>query len=234
MILVTGASEGMGWECARLLLERTGSRVLITGRSQEKLDRARGSLPLAMQGRLETLVADQADPAAVASLIALISVQDEILEGAILAVGVNPAYTDGWSRLHAVKPETIEATVRTNCTHTALIAAAVLQRLFGRRSGVLLFIGSRAVEVGLPGAAIYSATKSFLSGLVRATAREYVHRGVRVHLLNPGLVRTPRTADVADRFGGKGGTAVVEAPEVAGRIVDVFLAGEGSPTEADL
>lgn len=234
MILVTGASEGMGWECARLLLERTGSRVLVTGRSEEKLMRARASLPPEQRERLATMVCDQSDPAALERLIARVSAADEILDGAILAVGVNPAYAEGWNRLHGVARTTVDATIRTNCTHTVVLAAALLERLFRRRAGVLVFIGSRAAEVGLPGAALYSATKSFLSGLVRALAREYGHRGVRVHLLHPGLVRTPRTVSVADRFGGRNGVAVAEAPEVAGRIVDIFLSGDGSPVEADL
>ena len=39
MILVTGASEGIGYACARLLLERSDGPVLITGRSEAKLIR---------------------------------------------------------------------------------------------------------------------------------------------------------------------------------------------------
>jgi short-subunit dehydrogenase len=44
MILVTGASEGIGYACACLLLERSDGPVLITGRSEVKLMHARKQL----------------------------------------------------------------------------------------------------------------------------------------------------------------------------------------------
>ena len=45
MIVITGASEGIGYECAKVLLERTAAPILLTGRCAEKLKRARESLP---------------------------------------------------------------------------------------------------------------------------------------------------------------------------------------------
>jgi len=204
MILITGASEGIGFACVRELLARTTVPVLVTGRSQAKLDRAWEMLDGPARARVSTLACDQGCSGDVATLISLVA-RAKRLDGAILTVGVNPAYAEGPRRLHAVTLETIEQTIRTNCTHTLQLTAALLDRFRRQRTGVLVWIGSQAQHVGLPGAGLYCATKSFLSGLARTAYHEYSARGIRVHLAHPGIVRTPRTAAVADEFAQKHG-----------------------------
>lgn len=234
MILVTGASQGIGFECARELLERTASTVWLTGRCADRLERARLALPAEFQSRVRTSVCDQGEPDAVGRLLTVIAALEEPFEGAILAVGVNPIYEAGPRRLHMLDVETIERVIRTNCTQTLRLSAAMLGRFRQQRSGVLIWIGSRAARIGMPGAALYGASKSFLSGLAIAAHHEYASRGVRVHVLHPGVVRTPRTSAVADDFAAKHEVVVSEAADVARRVVDVFLSGEPERVEMDV
>ena len=65
--------------------------------------------------------------------------------------------------------------------------------------------------------------RAFLSGLARTADHEYRGRGVRVHLLHPGITRTPRTEAFATAYASRHGEPVAEASEVATRIVDVLL-----------
>jgi len=222
VILVTGASEGIGLACARALLERTSFSVLITGRSQAKLDRAHAAVPDSRRDRLGTMRCDQSRSSDLSALIGRLE-HGEPLDGAVLTVGVNPTYEQGPRRIHALDRATIESTIRTNCTHALLLSAAVLDRLRHRRGGSLVWIGSRASIVGLPGSALYSATKSFLSGLARAAHNEYARHGVRVHVVHPGIVRTPRTAAVADEFAARHGLTVADPSDVAEQVVDLLL-----------
>lgn len=234
MIVITGASQGIGYACAKALLERSTAPVLLTGRCPEKLRAARESLPARQRERVSTRVCDQGDAGAVDRLIAELAAPEMVLEGAILTVGVNPRYREGLHRLHALDASTIDATIRTNCTHALRMSAALLGRFRQQRGGVLIWIGSQGARAGLPGAALYGATKAFLSGLAVAARREYAGRGVRVHLLHPGLVRTPRTAGIADEFAAQHGLEVAEAADVAERVVDVFLAGDPADVEVNL
>jgi NAD(P)-dependent dehydrogenase (short-subunit alcohol dehydrogenase family) len=237
MILITGATQGIGYHCALAFLERTQFSIAITGRNGDRLERAKASLAPEHRARLVTRISDQSKPAEVDSLIEWLAEEREPIAGAILGVGVNPMYQQGPRRLEALDRETVESTIRTNCTHALLISTALLGRFRRQGSGVLIWIGSRAPRVGLRGAALYCATKSFLSGLAASAHNEYSARGIRLHLLHPGLVRTPRTAAVADRFGATHGIAVAEPCAVANRIVDRFLdpsTSDLSSVEADL
>ena len=233
MILVTGASEGIGLACTHALLERTDAPILITGRSQAKLARVLADLPLGIRERVCTMACDQARADDVEALIARVRTAGTI-DGAVLTVGVNPTYSDGPCRLHGLETSTIEATVRTNCTHTTLLTVALLDRLRRQRSGVLVWIGSQAAAIGLPGAALYCATKSFLSGLARSAQHEYGRHGIRTHLAHPGLVRTPRTAAIVDAFAERHGVHVNEAPDAARQVVDLFLDGDPNAVEVNL
>lgn len=234
MILVTGASQGIGYACAELLLARTGSEVLITGRCEKRLRAARENIPGSFRSRLSIRSSDQAHRAAVDELCAFVTDPAMPLEGAILTVGTNPLYAEGPHRLHTLDPATVEHTIQTNCTHTLLLSAAILGRFRSQGRGILILIGSQAYKAGMPGAGLYCATKSFLAGLAASAQREYGGHGVRVHLANPALVRTPRTSAIAERFAAANDVAIAEASEVAGRIVDLFLSPTPLPVEINL
>lgn len=234
MYLITGASRGIGYECALALLEQTDAPVMITGRSQAGLEHARASVAAQQRDRLLLHRCDQAQRDDVESLTALLSDPATRLDGAILGVGVNPMYSVGPQRLHAVSAAIVEATICTNCTHAVLLSAAILARFRRQRGGALVWIGSQAYKAGLPGGALYGATKAFLSGLAVAAQHEYGRTNVRVHLLNPGLVRTQRTERVIDGFAERHGIAVQTAPWVAKQIVTMLLSGPADRVEVDL
>jgi short-subunit dehydrogenase len=207
---------------------------MITGRNVAGLERARAGVPPGQRDRLQLRVCDQSCAEDVEALSALLADPGTRIEGAILGVGSNPIYTEGPQRLHRLDPVTTDATIRTNCTHTLRLTGVILERFRKQRAGVLIWIGSQAYKSGLPGAALYCATKAFLSGLAHTAHNEYAHSGVRVHLLNPGLVRTPRTAEMIDRFAARHGRVVDEASEVAARIISCFLSPRQESVEVDL
>jgi short-subunit dehydrogenase len=223
LYLITGASRGIGFECAKQLLERTDRTVMITARGEAGLNSARESLGPALAARLRVHVCDQAQLADLESLLAAIDAAEEPVEGAVLGVGFNPTHAEGPRRLQALSLDTIRETVTTNCTHTAWLTARLLERLPGHPGACLIWIGSHAASRAPLGNGIYAASKSFLSGLARTADHEYRGRGVRVHLLHPGITRTPRTEAFAAAYATRHGEPIAEAGDVAARIVDVLL-----------
>jgi len=234
MFLITGASQGIGLACAHAILDRTEAPVMITGRCAQRLEAARSALLAPQRERLLVRVSDHAKAQEVESLGALVADESTPLQGVILGVGVNTREAVGPRHLHTVPAELAAATIETNCTHTLRLTAAVLGRFRRQRGGVLIWIGSQGYRIGIAGSAVYGATKGFLVGLAHAAHREYAGRGVRVHLLNPGLVRTPRLAESIDRFAARHDRPVEEATVVAERIVDRLLATTPGPVEEDV
>ena len=223
MYLITGASQGIGFECARLLLERTPAPVMITARRESGLMWARDLVPPVAASRLQLQVCDQSRVEHIDRLLDELDRATEEVTGVILNVGVNPANSEGPRRLHTLTLETIRGTVTTNCIHLTYLSSRLLQRLRGREGACVIWIGSMAAEHPLPGSGVYAACKSFLSALVLAAHHEYRSRGLRVHLVHPGPTRTPRTARLLGGATSLGGATVREARDVGARIVDILL-----------
>ena len=68
--IVTGGSSGIGFETARQFLEE-GVRVLITGRNQQKLDKARDNLAKRTGGEVHAVVADMTKESDIAKMVAV-------------------------------------------------------------------------------------------------------------------------------------------------------------------
>ena len=234
MILLTGASQGIGLALAGALLERTEETVLLTGRCERRLAEAGAQLAVWGEARVRVQPCDQASYRAVRGLAEEIECGEIMLSGAVLGVGVNPMYDEGPHRLHRVSASTIAATIATNCGHATLLSVAILDHLARRRGGTLFWIGSQAARVGFPGAALYCGTKAFLGGLARAVDREYATLGIRAAVLHPGLVRTPRTAAIVDRFAAQHGITVCEPAAVATQIADLYCSAGPVPAEVEL
>ena len=77
-----------------------------------------------------------------------------------------------------------------NLTQHIFLARAFLPSLKRQGRGDLIFMGSEAGLDGGPKGAVYSAAKAGLRGLARSLRRECAGSGVRVCIINPGMVRT--------------------------------------------
>jgi 2-keto-3-deoxy-L-fuconate dehydrogenase len=172
--LVTGGASGIGAATAALLRDR-GAAVAV-------LDLDPAGAP---DGCL-ALSADVRDDVAVRA-----AVQRVVDELGALDVLVNNAGLD----LSGVPLlETSEAQAREifdanvfGSLHMLLAAGRAMQG----RGGSIVNVTSRLAHVGLPGSAVYGASKGALSSLTRGAAIEWAERGIRVNEVAPGLTETP-------------------------------------------
>jgi len=176
-VAISGGSSGIGAATARAFAAR-GSQVAIAGRNVAALRRvAAATNAVALPGDLsEPGCARQTVEAAAGALGGL----DILVSNA----GI------GWAGSFASMSESdIDALLDVNLRAAAHLAGAAIPHL-KRGGGRLVFVGSVAGLVGVPGEAWYSATKAGLGCLADALRAELRQAGVGVTLVSPGVVDT--------------------------------------------
>jgi short-subunit dehydrogenase len=176
--LITGASSGIGLECARHLAAQ-GYRVYGTSRSGTAVD-----------GSFEMLRMDVTSDADVRQTV------DAILRAASrLDVLVNNA---GFGVAGSVEDTSLaeaRAQFETNFFGPLRLCQAVLPHMRQRRAGLIVNMSSIAGLVPVPFQGLYSASKAALESITEAMRMEVRPFGVRVALLEPGDFRTGFTAN---------------------------------------
>ena len=239
--LVTGAASGLGYRFA-LELARAGARVAavdVDGDGLRRLAAEAAALP----GRVEPLVGDVSDEAAVKGFVRAAS---ERLEGinvvvnnaAVLMDGLLVAEEDGWIR--RLPTAQWRKVLDINLTGQFLVAREVAAGMLERREpeGVIVNLSSlaRAGNVGQSG---YGASKAGLDVATRTWALELARYGIRVASIAPGVIQTPILENVSDearaallagiplgRFGDSGDVwlalrFVLECGFFTGRVIEV-------------
>lgn len=176
-VLITGGTSGIGLATAKRVIAEGGD-VVITGSRQESLDHAASELPGA-----HLLLNDAGDPAAAETLAGAVRSQAEALDAAFLNAG--------FGRFHPLDAATSE---EFDAHFNVLVKGPLLQTKalapLLRDGGSVVLNTSVVNNLGLPGAAIYSAAKGAARTLTRALARELAPRGIRVNAVSPGPIGT--------------------------------------------
>jgi NAD(P)-dependent dehydrogenase (short-subunit alcohol dehydrogenase family) len=178
--LVTGASRGIGAAIAEAL-DRAGARVALVARDGAALETVAGRL----DNDPVVLVADLADPAVPARLVAEASEQ---LGG--VHVLVNNAAAAAREPTEDLDAALIDRLYAVNVRAPLLLIAALVPGMVKRGSGVIISLSSVSAVVGTPRRAAYAATKGALDAATRSLAIELGPHGIRVNSVAPGAVET--------------------------------------------
>lgn len=177
--LVTGGTTGIGLATARLF-QQEGARVAITGQDPERVAQAAALLgPDALALRAD--VASRSEMEAVASRL-----RDEF--GGLDVVFANAGIAQP-RPIADVDDEHLDRLIGVNFKGVVHTVQAMLPLL--RNPASVILNATTMIDIGVPGMAIYSATKAAVRSLARSLSAELVHRGVRVNAISPGLVETP-------------------------------------------
>lgn len=209
-VWLIGASSGIGEALARRLMA-DGARVALSARSADKLAQL-GSL----SAQAVVLPLDVAEPDALARAAATLTARWGGID-AVLFVAARYQAVRAWE----LDPADIDATLNTNVAAVMKGCAAVLPGMLAAQSGALVILSSVAGYRGLPKAIIYGATKAALINFAETLFMDVRPRGLGVHLVCPGFVETPLTAQNDFKM-----PALISSDEAAGHILNGLARGD--------
>ncbi|GAA0464199.1 short-chain dehydrogenase [Actinoplanes capillaceus] len=183
--VLTGAASGIGEQLAYGLALRGSDLVLIDvdeDRLNPVAERIRSAHPAL---RVETIVADLSDRAAVESVAARV-----LTEHPAIGLLVNNAGIALGGRFDQVSVEQFEKVMNVNFRAPMLLTHALLPALTATPGGHLINVSSLFGLIAPPGQTAYSASKFALRGLSESLRGELADRGVGVTTVHPGGIRT--------------------------------------------
>lgn len=186
VVLVTGASSGIGEATARLASSR-GDHMVLLARGREALERV--ATDCRRLGAASTLVAptDVGVDAEVAAAVSATMARHGRLDVVVSCAGVV-----AYGRIPDVPAEVFDRVVVTNLLGPVNLARHVLPVLREQDAGSVVLVGSVIGHIGVPDMAAYVVSKWGVRGLVRQLRVDNRDRpGVRVAYVSPGGVDTP-------------------------------------------
>lgn len=180
MILVTGASRGLGRDICERLVSK-GIEVIGVSRTSST-------------SSFESFTYDVSSAIQVKELAKLLRNSGHKVEGLVNAAGIASM------NLALTTPlETSKRIVETNLLGTIYCSQAIGPLLIRNGGGTVINFSTIAVALALSGEAVYAASKAGVEGFTRAFAREMAGFNVRVNCIAPGPIATDLIRGVSDK-----------------------------------
>jgi short-subunit dehydrogenase len=181
--LVTGASSGIGEATAKLLASR-GYRVALLARRGVELERVRASLP---NGEAHfALECDLRDDAALERAVAQVRSRFGGLD--LLVQNAGHGYL---ANVEETEPHKVRELLELNVASVIALSRLALPLLRAGDAPVMVLVSSIVGRRGIPGQAVYAASKAALNSLGEALRIEWAADAIAVCTLDVGLTRTP-------------------------------------------
>lgn len=193
IVVITGASGGIGKAIARCLHDRAGEDIRLALHANRQIEAVQ-SLAAEMAGAL-LIQADLGHESGRNQLVEAIAAAGDVC-GLINAAGTDLPHEPAID----ITENAIQSIMNVNFT-----APVCLMRDFGKLmargdGGAIVNISSVLAHMTLPGSAIYRASKAALEAATLQFAREFGPRGVRVNAVRPGFIETAMTAGISDEM----------------------------------
>jgi NAD(P)-dependent dehydrogenase (short-subunit alcohol dehydrogenase family) len=181
--LVTGSSSGIGFETS-LMLARAGFNTYASMRNLEK---STNITQIARKEKLPLQVVqlDVNNDGSVKDAIVKILKADQRID-----VLINNAGYGLFGSVEDTSIEEIKAQFETNFFGVVRVTQQVLPLMRRQNSGTIVNVSSVGGRIGLPALSAYHSTKFALEGLSESIAFEHEPFGIRVVIIEPGVIRT--------------------------------------------
>lgn len=199
--LITGASNGIGLELAKIHASKGGNLVLVA-RNKSKLDELKTELEEQFNVSVYTIGKDLSEPNSAQE------VYNETNEQHIqVDYLINNAGFGGFGMLDETEWNKELQMINLNITTLTLFTKLYVQDMVKRRSGKIMNVASTAAFQPGPTMAVYCATKSYVLSFTQALSNEVSDKGITITALCPGATETGFQAagglDESELFKGK-------------------------------
>jgi NADP-dependent 3-hydroxy acid dehydrogenase YdfG len=182
VIIITGASSGIGEETARTLAQN-GAKVVLSARREERLKKLADEIG-------ENAVYLASDVSKAEDMGALVKLAKDSF-GKVDAVFANAGVMPG-GNMSELKVKDWMSMVNINIVGVLNTMAAVLPEFIAQKSGHIIVTSSIAGTKSVPGNAVYSGTKHFVRAMLDSFRTESVteHTNIRTTIIYPGAIKT--------------------------------------------
>jgi len=186
--LITGAARGIGRGIA-LKFAQEGARVGVLDVNENACQAVVEEITTA-GGQAVALSANLTSEAEVEYAVANLRNHFGLINVLVNNAAVMPA-----GRLHETSLADFDRCIAVNLRGMFLVSRAVIPQMIELRQGSIIHMASVTGVIGLPGLAVYSATKGALIALARAMSTDYARLGIRVNTVAPGTIDSPMLHD---------------------------------------
>ncbi|NWF89955.1 MAG: SDR family oxidoreductase [Ignavibacteriaceae bacterium] len=185
IVLITGASSGIGMACAEAFA-RKGSKLILCARRLERLTELRTRLVKKFKVEILAFQLDVRNRAAVKKAV-------ENLPNKWKQVDIlinNAGLARGLSKLHEADTKHWEEMIDTNLKGLLNVTRYVLPLMVAKSSGHIVNIGSTAGHEVYPMGNVYCATKFAVKSLTQSIRLDVLDKDIKVTSVDPGMVLT--------------------------------------------
>lgn len=221
LVLLTGASSGIGYEMAKHLAAQQIDLVLVA-RSVDKLNALKRELEQHYAISVHVFQQDLSEVDGAVSLYEAVTKQ-----GLTVTALVNNAGTGVYGNFSDTDLDEELRMIQLNVTSVVALTKLFLQDMLVHKRGRIMNIASLLSFLPFPYYSVYSATKSFVLAFTETLAAELEGTGVIVTALCPGPVDTAFNTDAMWKTNAYKANKPVPAKEVARQGVALLLKGKG-------
>jgi NADP-dependent 3-hydroxy acid dehydrogenase YdfG len=183
IVLITGATSGIGEATARLLA-KNDFNIILCGRRQDRLNTLRSEL--AKLTEVTTLSFDVRNQKEVERSIASLTTDWKNVDVLIN----NAGNAHGFDPIQSGKLEDWDAMMDINVKGVLYVSREIMPGMIGRQSGHIINLGSIAGKEVYPAGNVYCASKFAVDALTKGMRMDLNQYGIKVTGINPGLVET--------------------------------------------
>ena len=181
-ILITGASSGIGRQCA-IDCSKMGANVVLTGRNRERLEETAGKLHF---GNHKVLSIDLNDTDNLKKSILEIVTESGPFSGYVHSAGIEKTQL-----LKNLKPKDYLEVFSTNFIGGVEVLKYLTKKGNYNQGFKAVFISSITAHIARVGTLAYTASKGAIVSAVRELAAELAPRGININCISPGTILTP-------------------------------------------